>query len=196
MSGRDVQAVAERAVRVHGAAQQAPELAELLGLVQPGAVVVEIGCDAGGVLWAFREAGAGQIIGVDLPGGPYSSGRRLVDHGAAIVEGDSHEPRTLALLVKILDGRPVDLLFIDADHTYEGVKVDYEMYAPLVRPGGLVALHDICHHDRFRFPEVQVERLWWEITAKNPGRTREIVYHRRPWGSGMGIGVLTTPDHR
>jgi predicted O-methyltransferase YrrM len=37
----------------------------------------------------------------------------------------------------------LDFLFIDGDHTYEGVKQDFEMYTPLVRKGGLVAMHDI-----------------------------------------------------
>jgi hypothetical protein len=30
----------------------------------------------------------------------------------------------------------VDFLFIDGDHTYEGVKKDFEMYSPLVRREG------------------------------------------------------------
>ena len=34
-----------------------------------------------------------------------------------------------------------DFLFIDGDHT--GVGRDYEMYRDLVRPGGLIAFHDI-----------------------------------------------------
>jgi hypothetical protein len=32
----------------------------------------------------------------------------------------------------------IDLLFIDADHSYDGVARDYEMYAPLFGPGGLI----------------------------------------------------------
>jgi predicted O-methyltransferase YrrM len=43
----------------------------------------------------------------------------------------------------ILKGRKVDFLFIDADHSYEGVKKDFEMYSPLVRKGGIIAFHDI-----------------------------------------------------
>jgi hypothetical protein len=34
-------------------------------------------------------------------------------------------------------------LFIDGDHTYEGVRRDFEMYSPLVRKGGIIAFHDI-----------------------------------------------------
>jgi len=36
-----------------------------------------------------------------------------------------------------------DFLFIDGDHTYEGVEGDFEMYSPLVRRGGIIAFHDI-----------------------------------------------------
>lgn len=37
---------------------------------------------------------------------------------------------------------PVGLLFIDADHTYEAVKADFEAWAPKVVAGGTIALHD------------------------------------------------------
>jgi len=37
---------------------------------------------------------------------------------------------------------PIALLWIDGDHTYEGVKADFEAWAPLVIPGGIVAFHD------------------------------------------------------
>ena len=33
----------------------------------------------------------------------------------------------------------LDLLFIDGDHSYEGVRQDYKMYSKLVRDGGLIA---------------------------------------------------------
>jgi predicted O-methyltransferase YrrM len=42
-----------------------------------------------------------------------------------------------------LKDNKVDFLFIDADHSYEGVKKDFEMYSPLVRKGGIIAFHDI-----------------------------------------------------
>jgi predicted O-methyltransferase YrrM len=38
--------------------------------------------------------------------------------------------------------RPVDLLFIDGDHSYEGCGTDLQAWLPLVRPHGWVALHD------------------------------------------------------
>ena len=38
--------------------------------------------------------------------------------------------------------RPIDFVFIDADHGYEGVRDDLEAWWPHVRPGGIVAGHD------------------------------------------------------
>jgi len=43
--------------------------------------------------------------------------------------------------------RPIRLLFIDGDHSYEGSKEDFKLWAPHVVPGGLIALHDIGHWD-------------------------------------------------
>jgi predicted O-methyltransferase YrrM len=36
----------------------------------------------------------------------------------------------------------IDLLFIDGDHSYEGVKLDYENWYPFVKNGGVIAFHD------------------------------------------------------
>jgi predicted O-methyltransferase YrrM len=37
---------------------------------------------------------------------------------------------------------PLDLLFIDGDHSEEGVRSDFERWSPHVRPGGHVLFHD------------------------------------------------------
>ncbi len=38
--------------------------------------------------------------------------------------------------------RPIDLLFIDGDHSYEGCSSDLRAWADFVRPGGWIAFHD------------------------------------------------------
>jgi predicted O-methyltransferase YrrM len=40
------------------------------------------------------------------------------------------------------DGGPVDLAFIDGDHSYEGCRDDWESWRDHVSPGGFVAFHD------------------------------------------------------
>jgi predicted O-methyltransferase YrrM len=37
---------------------------------------------------------------------------------------------------------PIDLLFIDGDHSYEGVKRDWDLFAPHVSEFGVVVFHD------------------------------------------------------
>ena len=36
----------------------------------------------------------------------------------------------------------IDLLFIDGDHSYEGVKLDFELYSKILNPNGLILIHD------------------------------------------------------
>lgn len=54
---------------------------------------------------------------------------------------------------KVTPDLPLDLLLIDGDHTYEGCYSDLMQWAPLVRPGGLVLVHDAdCPHS---FPGIR-----------------------------------------
>jgi|SRR5579859_3158479 len=167
-----------------GALQKPGELAQLLAgaaAVDPR-VIVEIGSDRGGTLFAWRAAfPAAAVFAISLQSGPYSTGAALESHGAEVLSLDSHDRWTMVELASRLNGRLVDVLFIDGDHTYEGVSSDFYLYAPLVRPGGLVCLHDICHHPTM--PDVGVDRFWCELG----GRKREIIEHPDNWG---GIGIL------
>jgi len=44
-------------------------------------------------------------------------------------------------------GRQLAFLLIDADHSYAGVKADFEAWAPLVAPGGTIVFHDYAMPD-------------------------------------------------
>jgi predicted O-methyltransferase YrrM len=44
-----------------------------------------------------------------------------------------------------------DFVFVDADHTYEGVRADIDAWLPKVRPGGWLMGHDFNPRD---FPGV------------------------------------------
>ena len=37
---------------------------------------------------------------------------------------------------------PIDLIFIDGDHSYEGVKRDWQLFVPHMKPFGVVVFHD------------------------------------------------------
>lgn len=70
---------------------------------------------------------------------------------------------------RLLGSRPIELLFIDGDHTLEGVRRDLELYGRLLAEGGLVAFHDIVSgppgsveaielHDVVRFRDGKLNR--------------------------------------
>lgn len=39
--------------------------------------------------------------------------------------------------------KPIRLLFIDGEHSYEATRLDYEIWSPFVVPGGYVCFHDV-----------------------------------------------------
>jgi predicted O-methyltransferase YrrM len=69
--------------------------------------------------------------------------------------------------------KPIDILFIDGDHTYEGAKADFEKYSKFVKPGGIIFMHDVSHH------RYGVKECWAEITLP------KVVLNLN--GTGLGI---------
>lgn len=194
----DAKAIAGKALQL-GAMQKASELEAFLALVKKAKpkTVVEIGTAKGGTLYALCQAAADDalIVSIDLPGGAFGGGHTLEEEKKfrayarpgqrlRFLRLDSHSGSTFKALKKTLGNPEIDLLLIDGDHTYEGVKKDWEMYSPLVRDGGIIAFHDICHHTLV--PECQVERVWQKV--KDHFEHRQIIDpYDDSWG---GIGIV------
>lgn len=76
------------------------------------------------------------------------------------------------------DGQPIDLLWVDGDHTYDAVRFDLEAWSPRVRVGGMLAAHD-CRKGS------DVERAWREVIGSRPemwaprGKARSIAWTTR-----------------
>jgi predicted O-methyltransferase YrrM len=138
------------------------------------------------------------MISVDLAGGAFGGGyprrkiplyRKFPRNGQTLrlIRADSHLAETKERVLQDLRGEKLDYLFIDGDHTYEGVKKDFEMYSPLVRSGGLVAFHDVAEHGREL--ACGVDKFWNEI--KEQYKHREMIENsKQGWA---GIGVLFMP---
>lgn len=98
-----------------------------------------------------------------------------------LIPDSSHKAETLTKAKEIFDNKQIDFLFIDGDHSYNGVKKDYEMYSPLVKPGGIISFHDIGKNE-----EGGCHTLWNEI--KHLGTSyKEFLYENN---NEKGIGVL------
>ena len=85
------------------------------------------------------------------------------------IEGSSHSEGTHSQLSSLLKKKKIDLLFIDGDHSYEGVKKDFEIYKSFVSNKGIIAFHDIVP-DSFSRTGVktssyvgEVPKFWNEI---------------------------------
>ena len=69
----------------------------------------------------------------------------LANLRAAGVEDRVEVNRATAQAVAKTWQRPIRFLWIDGDHTWAGALSDFELYAPFLVPGGIVALHDTLH---------------------------------------------------
>ena len=191
-----------RAFRV-GMIQKRGEILDLLREVRRlrPRRVLEIGSAAGGTLFLWTRAATADatVVSVSLPDGADGSPaearavRRLAALGRRrqrvhLLRDSSHSSGARRKLVELLDGRPLDFLFMDGDHSYDGVARDFSEYVPLVRPGGLVALHDIHPHSRGWGGEVP--RFWGEIRERHV--TREFL--ASPAEDGFGIGLIRVPE--
>ena len=169
------------------------ELAGLVAGVRPR-TMLEIGTFRGGTLFIFSRLAAADavIVSLDLPvswrgklirmaQGPLFHRFTRAQQSLHLLREDSHRPASFAHVAAIRKDRPLDFLFIDGDHAYEGVKADFELHSKAVRPGGMVAFHDIAMK-----PPCGVPQLWEELKPRY--KHAEIVHERGP--KSMGIGVL------
>ena len=85
--------------------------------------------------------------------------------GTPDILGNTHDPLTYGLLMQKLDGRKIDILFIDASHAYEDVKKDFELYSPMCN--GIIVIDDInlSRHRRKR-KRHGVWKFWDEIKVE------------------------------
>lgn len=80
---------------------------------------------------------------------------------------------------------PFDMVFIDGDHTYEGVKSDWENYGKL---GRIVVFHDIADPGKAnkRREVIEVKRFWDELKVNH----KYVEFIDKTAKFPMGIGVL------
>jgi cephalosporin hydroxylase len=182
--------------------QEKPEITELTKFLHNLSPknVMEIGTKLGGTFEILCNIATGKKISIDLPGGihggwitknhPYMGDVYKVRNEyfkknhkhTYTITGDSHKLSTLRQVLDILENEQLDFLFIDGDHTLEGVTKDYEMYKHLVKPGGWIAFHDINDTEHHRSLNVYVGKFW-----KNLKGVKKEFNINKHWA---GIGVI------
>ena len=106
--------------------------------------ILEIGMERGGTLkiWETIAGPDSLLIGIDVVFNHLSPNCNF-GKNVNLILGSSHEKEIMDKVKALLGGELLDFLFIDGDHTKEGVTLDYADYSRLVRQGGIIAFHDI-----------------------------------------------------
>lgn len=101
--------------------------------------LVELGAFRGNttsVLARAAKMNGGRLSSYDLdPQAINWTRERLFSNGlrADLYEGLSSEPQHPG---------PDDFVFVDSEHTFEGMSRDWEAWSPRIAPGGMIAFHD------------------------------------------------------
>jgi len=179
--------------------QLEPELNALIDLAKKNNVqrYLEIGARFGDTFYDIMTSLPIGSIGVcvDLPASLWGSNNsqsylleactELIKQGYKIecILGNSTSPEVLQAVYDFSDF--YDLVLIDGDHTYKGVKADYLNYS---ERAGFVALHDIAGYGQRHSEGINVEvpRFWEEIKAQ-----KEHSWEFIAKGSKMGVGVVS-----
>lgn len=172
-----------------------------LALTKKGGVGIEIGSYFGASACVIASALEGTLYCVDiwenapdkrpnaqfLMGGAYLENRWIKEdttilevfiantkafgRGIVSVIGRSEQ----VVLKDPLATLKADLLFVDGDHTYEGVKRDWDGYRGLLKPGAVAIFHDYCFQGVRKLIDEEISQvlvrhgsltnLWWGYVA-------------------------------
>ncbi|HUS51536.1 MAG TPA: CmcI family methyltransferase, partial [Candidatus Paceibacterota bacterium] len=163
--------------------------------------ILEIGTANGGTLFLLCKIAPenAKIISIDLPEGafggkmypnwkiPFYETFASKNQKIYLLRSNSHDEQTKTKCKEILENELLDFLLIDGDHTYEGVKTDFEMYIPFVREGGIIAFHDVSHGPKENVGGVG--KFWSEIKEKYNGI--EIIDNTNSEGYGIGLILIS-----
>ncbi len=171
-------------------------LAKEIELLRPK-TILEIGTANGGTLFLAARLASDDalIISIDLPQGLFGGGYEeykiplykslgKAKQRIELIRDNSHFPEVLDQVIKILGKRKIDYLFLDGDHSYDGVKNDFYTYGKLMSDNSIVAFHDIVS-DKSENPDHFVSVFWNEI--KHKYNFQEFIKNKDQDNLGLGI---------
>ena len=101
--------------------------------------IVNIGCAFGRSMQYICERANVPVYGIDLFITPdLIEYKDRITRKPILIEGDSLDRGIIERIIE-----PIELLFIDGDHTVENASLDILNWVPKVQSGGYVVIHDV-----------------------------------------------------
>lgn len=75
-------------------------------------------------------------------------------------------------------------IYIDGDHSYEGVWKDFDLLYPMLEDGGYLLFHDVCVDKQTPWGQYGVKKFWNEMIEDSAGGVEMMTF---PFESGLGI---------
>lgn len=133
--------------------------------------ILEIGCK-GGTFYMFNKFSTGKKVGVDIDD-QYQLNMHFYTQNQdfTFIHANSQLIETYDRVKNICGS--FDFILIDGDHSYDGVKKDFELYKQLLSNRGYIAFRDIDPEHAFRGNAGgEVYKFWQDI---NVGSKTEII---------------------
>ena len=147
-------------------------------------VTVDLGVDNGFSTFCFANPRLGHVYGVDSFEGDPCAGERDIGtywdvlQGQEVLGFNSNVTFIRAYfndLAKVWN-KPIDILHIDGDHSYESVKNDFVTWSRFMKDDGVILMHDTCVQD----PRFGVNKFFDEIP-----------FPKITFTHTLGLGVVT-----
>jgi len=132
---------------------------------------LEIGIAKGQLLKFMRDEMRQDVLGVTMDKHPAHA-------GLPVLYGDSKDPLIITTAINSAPFSWWDMIFVDGDHSYEGVRADFENYKSACK---FMAFHDLLGQRNCE----GVAKLWSEIKEGYPHE--EIICEDKSIASGIGI---------
>jgi predicted O-methyltransferase YrrM len=110
--------------------------------------VLEIGTAAGATFFVLSRLARGRKATIDIRDVRSSLQLFMFGHDWCFFHGDSHSEETQRQVRSYCDS--FDLIFIDGDHRYVGVKQDFEAYREMLSSRGVIVFHDVDPDHAFK----------------------------------------------
>ncbi|MDQ2999894.1 MAG: class I SAM-dependent methyltransferase [Fibrobacterota bacterium] len=170
--------------------QDAAELAGLVDALKAYRVetYLQIGCAAGGTERFICETlGIKELAVIDIGEHPKfpvwieQNKPALEAQGAKVNQhiGDSHDEAAEVFLATL--DREYDIIGIDGDHSPAGVRMDWALIMPYLKPGTLVWFHDIAS-ENLPIGQRGALEVWEKVKARH-----KVVYETK---AKFGIGLV------